>query len=291
MILVTAATGEFGDYVIRKLLKRVPAEKVAVAVRNPGKAHHFAAQGVIVRRADYDDPRSWIPALAGVDRLLLISSPEFDVEKRVAQHQRVIDAAAAVRVRHIAYTSFVGAGTPRPGGFNAHYLTERAIEQSGLAYTFLRNPLYTESALPKAVLEESVKQGVVKNAVGTRSVNTATRADLAEAAAAVLTAGGHERTAYDLTGPPWTFPQLAAILARFTALPIEVRDVKPEELGPMAFLVELMAEGFFEQNTPHLEQLIGRRPIDVEQYVKNVLGPVKDSLRRESVRGLAPANP
>jgi NAD(P)H dehydrogenase (quinone) len=112
------------------------------------------------------------------------------------------------------------------------------------------------------------------------SVNTATRADLAEAAAVVLTSDGHERTAYDLTGPPWTFPQLAAILARFTELPIEVRDVPPKELGPMAFLVELIAEGFFERNTPHLEQLIGRRPIDVEQYVKNVLGPVKDSLVR-----------
>jgi hypothetical protein len=43
-----------------------------------------------------------------------------------------------------------------------------------------------------------------------------------------------------------------------------------------------MCEGFFERDTPHLAQLIGRRPIDVEQYVKNVLGPTKDSLLRES---------
>jgi NAD(P)H dehydrogenase (quinone) len=123
---------------------------------------------------------------------------------------------------------------------------------------------------------------VVENAAGTHSVNTATRADLAEAAAVVLTTEGHERTAYELAGPPWTFPQLAAILARFTELPIEVRDVQPEELGPMAFLVELIAEGFFERNTPHLEHLIGRRPIDLEQYVRNVVGPMKDSLLRES---------
>jgi NAD(P)H dehydrogenase (quinone) len=69
--------------------------------------------------------------LLGVDRLLLISSPEFDVEKRVAQHRNVIGAAAALGVKLVAYTSFIGADTPRPSFFNAHYSTERALEQSG----------------------------------------------------------------------------------------------------------------------------------------------------------------
>jgi NAD(P)H dehydrogenase (quinone) len=284
MILVTAATGELGNHVIRKLLKRVPPQRVAVAVREPRRAHHFAAQGIAVRRADYDDPvEAWVPVLFDVKHLLLISSPEFDVDKRVAQHQRVIDAAASLHIPQVAYTSFLGAGTPRPGGFNAHYLTERAIEQAGLGYTFLRNPFYTEAVLPKAFLEESIKTGVVTSAAGTHPVNSATRADLAEAAAAVLTTDGHEKQAYELTGPPWTYPQLAAILAQWTALPIEVRDVPLRELGSMAFVAELIAEGYFERSTPQLEQLIGRPPMDLEQYVKNVLGPVKDELVRESV--------
>jgi NAD(P)H dehydrogenase (quinone) len=280
MILVTAATGEFGNLVIRKLLKRVSANEVAVAVRNPGKAHHFVARGVTVRQADYDEPDSWIPALMGVDRLLLISSPEFDVAKRVAQHQRVIDAAAVLSVDLVAYTSFIGASTPRPGGFNAHYFTERALERSGLGYIFLRNPLYTESILPKEFLQESVKSGIVKSAAGTRSVNSATRGDLAEAAAVVLTSQGHERKAYDLTGPPWSFPQLAALLTRITGLPIELRDVPAEKMGAMAFLFTLIADGFFERATPDLAQLIGRRPINLDHYVKSVLG--KNSLLRAS---------
>jgi NAD(P)H dehydrogenase (quinone) len=276
MILVTAATGEFGNLVIRTLLKRVPPQKVAVAVRNPRNADHFAAQGVTVRRADYDDPQSWPAALAAVDRLLLISSPEFGVEKRLAQHQRVIDAAVARRVTQVAYTSLIGADTPRPGGFNAHYVTERALERSGVAYTFLRNPFYTESVLPKEFLLESTAKGVVRNAAGMHSVNSATRADLAEAAAVVLTTGGHERRAYDLTGRPWTFPQLAAVLTRLTGMPIEIRDVQPREFGPMAFVVDLIAQGYFERTAAHLEELIGRRPSDVEEYVTSVLGPWKD---------------
>jgi NAD(P)H dehydrogenase (quinone) len=86
-----------------------------------------------------------------VDRLLLISSPEFDVEKRVAQHQRVIDAAVALHVRHVAYTSFIGSDTPRPGGFNAHYVTERALERCGIAYTFL--PLHSLCAPASQVVK------------------------------------------------------------------------------------------------------------------------------------------
>lgn len=276
MILVTAATGHLGNLVVGELLKRVPPRRVVVAVRNPARAQHFAGRGVTVRQADYDDPVSWIKALVGVDRVLLISSPEFDVEKRVAQHQRVIDAAAGLHVRQVAYTSFLGAGSPRPGGFNAHYLTERAIERSGLAYTFLRNPFYTEAIVPREFLQDAIRSGVLKNGAGDHPVNSATRADLAEAAAVVLTSDGHERKAYELTGPPWTFPQLGAALARVTGSPVGIRDVSPRELGPMAFVVELIAEGFFDQNTPDLEQLIGRRPTDIEQYVRNVVGSAKE---------------
>jgi NAD(P)H dehydrogenase (quinone) len=282
MILVTAATGELGNFVVRKLLKRVPPQELAVAVRNPNKAHHFAGRGVTVRQVDYDDPVSWVPALLGVDRLLLISSPELDVGKRVTQHRHVIDAAAALGVKLLAYTSFIGADTPRPSFFNAHYLTERAIEASGVPYTFLRNTLYTESILPKGFLEESVKRGEVRSAPGARPVSSATRPDLAEAAAVVLTSEGHERTAYELTGPPWTFAQLAAVLTRVAGLPVEYREVPPEELGPMAFIFTLICEGFFDRESPHLPQLIGRPPIDLNQYVNGVLGPTKDSLLRES---------
>jgi NAD(P)H dehydrogenase (quinone) len=279
MILVTAATGEFGKRVVRALLKRVAPETVAVAVRNPAKANDFAARGVAVRKADYDDPDSWVRALIGVDRLLLISSPEFDIEKRVAQHRHVIAAAAVLGVRFVAYTSFIGAGGPRPSLFNAHYLTERIIEQSGVAYAFLRHPLYTESILPNDFLQECITREEVKTSAATRSVNSATRADLAEAAAVVLTSEGHERKAYELTGPPWTYAQLAAFLTRLTGVPIEVREVPPEELGGMAFLFTLIAQGFFERDTPHLAQLLGRRPIDLERYVRKVLGPSKDAPR------------
>ena len=145
MILVTAATGQYGRLVMDALLQKVPPSDLAVAVRHPDKAREWRTRGVSVRQADYDDLSSLHAAFEGVDDLLFISSPEFETPTRMAQHERVIEGAKRGKVRHVAYTSFLGAQHEQPGGFNAHFLTERALETSGLTTTFLRHPFYTDS--------------------------------------------------------------------------------------------------------------------------------------------------
>lgn len=52
-------------------------------------------------------PRHWGPALAGVERLLLVSSSESG--QRVAQHSNVITAARTAGVSRIACTSLLNA--------------------------------------------------------------------------------------------------------------------------------------------------------------------------------------
>ena len=75
-IAVTGATGHLGRLVVQELLKSVPAQDIVAIVRNAAKAADLAAQGVQVRVAPYDDPAALQAALAGVERLLLISSSE-----------------------------------------------------------------------------------------------------------------------------------------------------------------------------------------------------------------------
>ena len=58
MIVVSAATGEFGRIVVDQLLNRAPASDVAVAVRDVRKAADLADRGVQVRYGDYDEPGS-----------------------------------------------------------------------------------------------------------------------------------------------------------------------------------------------------------------------------------------
>jgi hypothetical protein len=52
VIVISAATGELGRLVVDNLLHRVPADNIAVAVRNPAKAAQLAAAGVAIRYAD-----------------------------------------------------------------------------------------------------------------------------------------------------------------------------------------------------------------------------------------------
>jgi uncharacterized protein YbjT (DUF2867 family) len=105
MIAVTGATGKLGRLVVEDLLKVVPAEQIIAAVRDPGKAADFAARGVDVRRADYNELDTLLSALDRADRLLLISTN--DPTRTVAQHTAVIDAAKQVGVSLLAYTSVV----------------------------------------------------------------------------------------------------------------------------------------------------------------------------------------
>ena len=75
-IVVTGATGQLGRLVIADLLRLAPSAHVVGLVRNPAAAKDLATRGVELRTADYNDPASVVAALAGADKVLLISSSE-----------------------------------------------------------------------------------------------------------------------------------------------------------------------------------------------------------------------
>lgn len=107
-MLVTGATGKLGSKVVKKLLETVPADQLAVSVRNPEKAEALQARGVDVRQGDFDRPETLASAFQGVDRLLIISA-DGDNETRIRQHGNAVAAAERAGVRFIAYTSIANA--------------------------------------------------------------------------------------------------------------------------------------------------------------------------------------
>jgi NAD(P)H dehydrogenase (quinone) len=271
MILVTAATGQYGRLVVEALLQKVAPKDLAVAVRHPEKARDWRARGVSVRQADYDDLSSLHAAFEGVGDLLFISSPEFDMTTRMPQHERVIEGAKRAKVRHVAYTSVLGAQIAQPGGFNAHYLTERALEKSGLTATFLRHPFYTDSLVNEELLQGVMTSGKLKDASGGRAINTASRADLAAAAAALLTGLDEKGRPWELAGTPWTFSQLAEAIGRATNRSIVIEKIPSSEAGPYGWLFDLIAAALYERETPDLAQLLGRRPTSLSEFVSSLL--------------------
>lgn len=275
MIVISAATGELGRLVVDNLLQRVPADDVAVAVRNPAKAAHLAATGVAVRYADYTEPVSLRSAFAGADRLLFISSSDVESGTRVQQHRNVVDAAGAAGVGAIAYTSGLGAdvvdeSVPVLGD---HHVTERFIRDSGLALTILRNPIYSDFFI-NPQLQAAIETGEVTSSTQGRGMNTATRADLAEAAAAAILDPQSIGRAYNFTGRLWSFPELAEVLSEVSGRPVTYQEVDSDE-GIVAFLGlgPVIRAGGFESQTPDLEQILGRPPTSLADAVAAAVRP------------------
>src|ERR1700692_3674925 len=121
MIAVTGATGRLGRLVIENLLRTEPASSIVAVVRDPAKAADLSILGVQVRQADYTQPASLRTALAGADKLLLISSSELG--QRASHHRAVIDAAIYCEVKLIGYTSVLHANTSPLGLADEHNQT------------------------------------------------------------------------------------------------------------------------------------------------------------------------
>lgn len=211
MIALTGATGQLGQFVVEELLRTVAAKQIVAIVRNPAKAEALSKQGVLVRQADYGDQAALTQALAGVDKLLLISSSE--VGQRAAQHRNVINAAKAAGVKFIAYTSLLHADKSPLGLHVEHVETEKMLAESGIPYALLRNGWYSENYLASA--PAALAHGVFIGAAGDGKIASATRADYAAAAARVISEEGHAGKVYELAGDNgWTLSELAALLSK-----------------------------------------------------------------------------
>jgi NAD(P)H dehydrogenase (quinone) len=275
MIAVTGATGKLGRLVIEGLLALVPADQIIAAVRDPGKATDFAARGVDVRRADYDEPDTLLSALDRADRLLLISTN--DPIHTVAQHTAVIDAAKQVGVSLLAYTSVVLETNPPRS-------TEPMIRASGLPFTLLRNSQYTGHYAPQ--IKQAIATGILAGSAGEGRTASATHADYAAAAVAVLTGEGHEDKVYELTGDvAWSFPELVDEVNKATGREIVYRNLSFEQhldlvlaAGVPRLLAEVyvanhraIAAGRFAATTPDLRDLIGRPTTTLTESVAAIL--------------------
>lgn len=281
--LVTGATGHLGSFVVEALLKKVPASELAVSVRNPEKAQHLSAQGVEVRHGDFDQPESLAAAFAGVERLLLISA-DGDNETRIRQHETAVQAAKNAGVQFIAYTSVAKADESTLGLAKVHRATEKAIRESGIAYSLLRNNWYLEN---EGGSVQAAAQGAPwVHATGSAKVGWATRSDYAHAAAAVLAGEGHDNSVYELSGKPITQAELAAIAGEVLGKDIPVQNVDSaayaeimKGAGLPEFVVSMLvdmqsaiAQGALDVESDTLEQLLGRPAQPLSEGIKALLG-------------------
>ena len=295
-IIVTGASGQFGMAAARGLLDHVPASDLILLSRSPAKLADFAQQGASVREADFESPDSLAEAMAGGEKMLLISTTM--VGERPRQHGNAIDAAVAAGVRHIVYTSVTDGGNPDHPAVEQHdhYATEQMLKDSGVAYTILRNSQYAE-AVAMAMVGPALASGSKADNCGSGRIAFVSRDDCVAAAIAALTGGGHENRVYDITGPELlSVPEALALASEMAGKNIDLIPVddegmyeyfdsigavrKPADLTPetpipwasegMVTFGQAIREGHFDVKSDAVEQLTGRKPRSLrsvyEQY-------------------------
>ncbi|MEU0954045.1 SDR family oxidoreductase [Streptomyces niveus] len=282
-IVVTGATGHLGRLTIESLLAAdVPAGEIAAVARDSAKAAPLAALGVEVRTGDYDRPETLTDVFRAGDRVLFVSGSE--AGRRVPQHTAVVAAAREAGVAQLAYTGVLGGPDADFDLAAEHKATERLILESGLPYTFLRNGWYTENYTEN--LGPVLEHGAVVAAAGDGRVASASRADYAAAAAAVVTGEGHLNKAYELCGDTaWSFDEYAAELSRRTGRTITYNNVPGETMlgiltgagvpEPMAaILVDVdraIERGLLVGTTGDLSRLAGRPTTPLAESVAEAL--------------------
>lgn len=271
-IAVTGVTGRIGGAVATELQDLTP--RLRLLVRNPSRAPRLEGQLAV---ADYSDAAASREALAGVDVLFMVSAGESP--ERVQQHEVFVDAAAAAGVKHIVYTSFLGAKPDATFTLaRDHWYTEQHIRESGIAWTFLRDSFYLDF-FPEMVDEN----GVIRGPAGNGRVGAVSREDVARSATAVLrNPAPHAGCAYDMTGPQaLSLNDIARIIGEVWGKQVTYQDESLEEAyasrahyGAPGWEVDAwvstytaIASGELDVISDSVQSLTGRPPLSLAELL------------------------
>ncbi len=228
MILVTGANGRPGSAVIREFARH--HEPVRALVRDPAKAAPLEAlPGVEVVIGDMLWPETLGSALAGVDRVLMISSAG---PQMLETQCTFIDAANRAGVAHLVKfsggDSVDGFDPERFRSTRSHEQIQRYLIGSGTAWTMLRPSQFMQVYFEE--IPDIVHSGELRLPLGGTTLVPIDIDDIAQVAYRVLTAPGHEGKTYSMTGPQaLTMSDIARDISDAIGKPVRYIDVSPED--------------------------------------------------------------
>ncbi|WP_298307092.1 SDR family oxidoreductase [Flavobacterium sp.] len=290
MILVTGATGNLGKATIDFLLKKgIEAGSILALVRDKQAASDFENKGIGVVEGDYNNYASLVTAFKGVEQLFFISGS--DLEKRLTQHHNIIEAAKEARVKHVVYTSFQRTNETETSPLwlvaQSHIQTEQWLKESDLEYTILKNNLYMDF-LPAFIGEKVLDAGVIYVPAESGKVSAVLRSEMAEAAATILSTTGHGGKEYDFTNAvAVSYQEIAQWISEVSGTEIQYHSPTVEEygatlrsygvpeevIGIFSSFAIAQAEGELAAVNADLELLLGRKPLSIEAFIKNLYAP------------------
>jgi NAD(P)H dehydrogenase (quinone) len=274
---VTGATGQLGRLVASNLASAGRTQRLIVRAESVARAPRLV--GAELASASYGDHDAAVAALQGVDVLLMVSASE-SVD-RVAQHRTFIDAAVQAGVRHLVYTSFLGAAANATFTLaRDHFATEEYVRKSGMTFTFLRDSLYLDF-LPLLAGPD----GVIRGPAGNGVVAAVARADVARVATTLLTSpDAHGGNTYNLTGrEALSLTEVARIVTAATGKQTTFHDetieaayasrahygAPPWQVDAWVSTYTAIATGELAEINDNVRVLTGRPPITLRDYLAN----------------------
>ena len=250
MTCVTGASGTVGREVVKQLESAKAPFRAAYFSHE--KAEAARARGIDAVILDYNRPESLRAAFQGCDQLFLLGP---NVLNQSELERNAVEAAKAAGVRHIVKQSVMGAGEESFSLAKVHRPIEKAIESSGLAWTFLRPNSFMQNVV--TYMGETIKaQGVFYSASGEAKIGHVDVRDIAAVAVKALTEPGHDGKVYTLTGPEaLTYDEIASELANVLG-----RSISHINLSPSDLKHGMLAEGMSEE--------IADRMLDLERYYR-----------------------
>jgi uncharacterized protein YbjT (DUF2867 family) len=265
-VLVTGATGTIGRQLVQAL-RRHPALSIHVGLRDPAKAPE-GTRGV---RLDWADPATFAPAVAGVERLFLLTP---FVEQFEGPSRAMLEAAAAAGVKFIVKLSAMGLTEDVPfDSGRQHARLEKALMGGPIPGALLKPTFFMDNVLTyqrQVILD----QGAFYGASGGQCTTYVSSRDVGAAGAAMIADPARfAGRAVELTGP-------AAIADA------EIARLLGQKLGREVRFVDLTLDQYAgalkSQGTPgwQVEALVGLEAIKRNGWASTPNSGVADTLGR-----------
>ncbi|MEG5042750.1 NmrA family NAD(P)-binding protein [Microcoleus sp. B3-C5] len=266
LIFLMGVTGQTGRLILEDFDRTPSNARIRVGVRKQKDLERLRGEGRDAVLFDLDDPRTFGPALCGVDRMNILTGYTIAMTH---QTKTVVDAAKKAGVQHIVNQGVFAAEDATDSKYCWFALVEAYIEASGIAWTHLHPNVFLENML-------SVSQpigGTFSVFWGENRVGYVALHDLAAVTAKVLRDGPerHGSKDYYLSTETMTGPELATALSEVLDRSIRCNTLDPSEV-----------EALFKKGTLEVEDWYARSSFELlTQFADGrmgYMGTVKDDV-------------
>lgn len=225
LIFIIGATGQTGKLLLAEFERHPAPVRVRLGVRSAADIERLRAEGHDAVHFDLDDPRTFGAALAGVERLFLLTGYTVAMTH---QSKTLVDAARKAGVRHIVNQGVFANEDCTDPHFAWFGLVESYIEASGLAWTHLHPNLFMEYLTASA----PPRGGAFSVFWGEARVGWVALQDVAEATARVLVEGPEKHAGKDywFSTEVRTGPEVATLFSDVLGRTITCDVRQPAEL-------------------------------------------------------------